>query len=502
MLAAAQGPCFHREASMSANLKPVGDPRPLEAFPPTEPAFLGGAAEPGAAPGAMPFLGESQREAAVMIRGALAERNVFAVLTGEPGLGKTLLLDAVIAQPGMPVRVFRLGNPSRVSATQVAQMERALAQPAPGQRHTALFVDDAHAASEELLRFLARVAAGGRGAPQVILAGRPALWYLLASPALAPLLERIVLRAVLQPFTDADARGLIKHLLDRPRRSGQTLTAEAETEVLRFGGGWPDRIAQVLGGTLKLGDVQARPPVPAGVVRSAVAMLAGRRQPGRKRRIGAWAAGVIALAAAGTGAVAMRGWPPAVRGWTPALNTWAPALGGWTSDRVLAALGLARLDALEQARMDANPAPQALPWAAQASLPLAAVTPDPPADAEALASASLAADALPQPLETPPSLPPPSLPPPSSTSPGLLSAGLQPLRLGGTPAPLSPSTVALLLRQGDERLVLGDISAARRLFERAAYAGSAAGARGVARTYDPSVLGRAGMLADPAAAAA
>lgn len=483
MLAAAQGPCFHREASMSANLQPAGDPRSPEALPPTELAFLGGAVAPGAAPSVVPFLGESQREAVMMIRSALAERNVFAVLTGEPGLGKTLLLDAVIAQPGMPVRVFRLGNPSRVSAAQVVQIEQALARPAPGQRHTALIVDDAHAASEELLRFLARLAAGGPGTPQVVLVGRPALLYLLASPAMAPLLERVVLRAVLQPFTDADARSLIRHLLDRPRRSGQTLSAEAEAEVLRFGAGWPDRIAQVLGGTLNLGDVQARPPVPAGVVRSAVAMLAGRRQPGPRRRVGAWAAGVVALAAVGAGAVAMRGWPPAVRGWTPASNAWAPTSG----DRVLAALGLARLDALEQARMDANPAPQALPLAAQASLPPAPVMPDLPADAEALASASQAADVPPQPLRTPPGLPP---------------AGLRPLKLVGTSAPLSPGTVALLLRQGDERLALGDISAARRLFERAASAGSAAGARGMVRTYDPAVLGQAGILADPAAAVA
>jgi len=499
MLTAAQGSCFHREASMAANLKPVGDSRPPEAFPPTEPAFLNGAAAPdatpGAAPSAMPFLGESQREAAAVIRSALAKRNVFAALTGETGLGKTLLLDAVIAQPGMPVRVFRLGNPSQVSAAQVAQIERALAQPAPGGRHTALFVDDAHAASEELLRFLAGVAADGRGAPQVILAGRPALWDRLASPALAPLLERIGLRTVLRPFTTADARGLVKHLLDQPRRSGQMLTAEAEAEVLRFGAGLPDRIAQVLGGTLQLGDVQTRLPVPAGMVRSTVAMLAGRQQPGRRRHVGAWAAGVIALAAVGTGAVAMRGWPPAVHGWTPDLGTWASTVRDWTPDRVLAALGLARLDTLEQARMS-GPAPQALPLTAPGFLPPAPpapVTPDPPADAEALASAPLATDALPQPLETPSNLPPP----PSSTSPGL-----QPPRLGGTPAPLSPSTVALLLRQGNERLALGDISAARRLFERAAAAGSAAGARGVARTYDPSVLGQAGMLADPAAAAA
>ena len=514
----------------SVNPKPLGDPRPAAIFPPAEAAFLsGGGAAPGAAlgtaPPAVPFLSESQREAAAVIRSALAKRSVFAALTGEAGLGKTLLLDAVVAQPGMPVRVFRLGSPSGVSTAQVAQIERAMAQPAPGQRHTALFVDDAHAASGELLGFLARLAAGGRAAPQVILAGRPELWDRLAAPDLAPLLERIVLRPVLRPLTDADARGLVRHLLDQPRRSGQVLSAEAEAEVVRFSAGQPERIGQILGGTLMLDDVKARPPIPAGVVRSAAIMLAGRSQQMRTRRTGAWVVGVALLAAGG--AMAVRGWPAA-------LHDWPPAVRGWPMERVLATLGLTV--SRTPARPDDNPAPQALP--ASASLP----APDPPAApampepaAAALAGVPPTADMVPNPTEAPsglaasslavPNLAPPNLTPSSLAPPNLASPTLAPFTLApanlaspnpaassltspgprlpaeATAAPLSPSTVAMLLRQGDERLTRGDISAARRLYERAASAGSAAGARGVARTYDPAVLGRAGLVADPAAAA-
>ena len=500
---------------MAANLKPVGDTRPPEAFPPTESAFLSGsgAAAPGAASGAAPFLGQSQREAAAVIRSALAKRDVFAALTAEPGLGKTLVFDAVIAQPGMPVRVFRLGNPSQVSAAQVMQIERALAQPAPGQRHTALFVDDAHAASRELLRFLAQLAVGGRDGPQVVLAGRPELWNRLAGPDLAPLLERIVLRPVLRPFTDTDARSLVRHILDQPRRSGQLLSAEAEAEVLRFGAGQPERIAQVLGGTLMLGDVQARPPLPTGMVRSAVAMLAGRQQPGQRRRAGAWVAGIVILAAAGGAAVAVRGWPPAVRDW-PAVHDWPLAVRGWVPDRMLAVLGL-QPGTVERVPVDAGSPPRDLPLVSQPasafSIPVPAL-PGPPSEADAPANAARSASALPQSVEVAPSLVSPTLATPKLATPTLASpslavpppvpAGLQPSKPSGTPAPLSPSTIALLLHQGDERLAFGDISAARRLYERAASAGSAAGARGVVRTYDPAVLRRAGMAADPAAAAA
>jgi len=73
------------------------------------------------------------------------------------------------------------------------------------------------------------------------------------------------------------------------------------------------------------------------------------------------------------------------------------------------------------------------------------------------------------------------------------------------PAPaavVSAPILALLLRRGDEQAGLGDVSAARRLYERAAEAGSALAALRLAQTYDPTFLPAvgAGVLADPSAA--
>ena len=63
---------------------------------------------------------------------------------------------------------------------------------------------------------------------------------------------------------------------------------------------------------------------------------------------------------------------------------------------------------------------------------------------------------------------------------------------------------ASLMRRGDAMLALRDISAARKLYESAADAGSAAGATALARTYDPGYLpnlGVVGLQPDPASAA-
>jgi TPR repeat protein len=75
------------------------------------------------------------------------------------------------------------------------------------------------------------------------------------------------------------------------------------------------------------------------------------------------------------------------------------------------------------------------------------------------------------------------------------------------PRPPSPDQahIAVLMRRGDALLAIGDISGARRFYERAAEAGSAEAAMAAGRTHDPAALaslGVRGMRPDPEAAAA
>lgn len=62
-----------------------------------------------------------------------------------------------------------------------------------------------------------------------------------------------------------------------------------------------------------------------------------------------------------------------------------------------------------------------------------------------------------------------------------------------SPGPaVSPALVQMLLRRGDEMLAIGDLSAARLLYERAAAAGNARAATAAGKTYDPEFLARTG----------
>lgn len=92
----------------------------------------------------------------------------------------------------------------------------------------------------------------------------------------------------------------------------------------------------------------------------------------------------------------------------------------------------------------------------------------------------------------------PAAPPiiaPAATPAGSASASLE---------PLTPALIELLLRRGDALLTQHDIISARRLYERAAHAGSSEAAMRAGQTYDPLIVAALGgaALADPERAAA
>jgi len=71
-------------------------------------------------------------------------------------------------------------------------------------------------------------------------------------------------------------------------------------------------------------------------------------------------------------------------------------------------------------------------------------------------------------------------------------------------SPIPAEIIAALIRRGDELLRIGDISAARLAYERAAAGGSARAMTGLGTTYDPRFLDRInahGIRPDPAIAA-
>ena len=96
----------------------------------------------------------------------------------------------------------------------------------------------------------------------------------------------------------------------------------------------------------------------------------------------------------------------------------------------------------------------------------------------------------------------PPLPGPAVVPVAVSAPGRPP---GGPPGPVAPEMLAALVRRGDAMMAIGDVSAARLLYERAAAAGSGAAATALGRSYDPAALATLrvrGLRGDAAAAAA
>ena len=414
---------------------------------------------------------------------ALKEGHVFAALTGPAGCGKTTVLEAVIAElREWPLRWIRIRDADKVPgklAEQIEQVAYAEARkPENRERQVVLVVDDAQAASEELMRCLTRLAAmrePGRRVPQVLLVGGPELWDRLAAEEYGPLQRRLAIRAVLP--------------LNEP---GADSWASVEQE-LRHPVTWPCS-AEVVP------EHKQAPASGASTLRQDVASRADSqpRRAGRHYRLLLPLGLLLLTVAAAAWSLSHDYWPDMLRG------------PPWTGTKPVAELQVpqspARVSDLPRPtpQQPATPAPveplaPSLPGAADAS-GSRPVTPDAPASAQASALTSPAPEppeAAPPQIALESALPssPAAVTPATITQPNPPTTGAA---VRTAASPLAPEMIALLLQRGGEQVAIGDFSAARLLYQRAAEAGSARGARLTARTYDEAFLppADANMLAD------
>lgn len=479
----------------------------------------------------------SHREVAASLARELAKPGAVVAVTGEAGLGKTTLADAVVAdlagKPGADGQApDPVGEPHRhapgpgdpdgspLAATSMSLISLG-AFPAVRATRDYLVIDDAHDIPFETLRGLSAVLGGVADPflPRIVLVGRPEFWSKLAHPDLAGLRERIALRAVLFPMSYTEAEDYVEHLFNLAGSSARSmLAADALHALLLRSKGNLRRINKELETLLAAGQGKPRPQEDwsaAGPSASASRGQAGTL-PARGRSKGRWAAAGLAL-----GAVALAG----VAGLLPALPL-SPMVSA------TAPSGAPTAPAASPARSPAPLVPPQNPPAAEAqAIPSGAAAPDiqpptvAPAPPEATPSpqagqpAPAAAEAAAEPAPAPPvptdqvrdeaaqakipldardalaatAVQPPPLPPPAAVATAPAEPTAQP-----TPRPASPdvpgqrvlrglpdAVVATLLQRGEAMLGLHDVSAARRLFERAALAGSAQAATALGKTYDP-----------------
>ena len=200
------------------------------------------------------YPGESHQAALLKLRYAVENRRGGALLAGPSGSGKTLLTGMLRGVLGADYSPFvHLVFPQMSTAELLAyladefdggsnaanhpgvqvsirRIERFLAANGEKGRHAVLVIDEAHLLDDnhtfEALRLLLNFESGGRPALTLLLSGQPAILPTL--DRLPAWEERLGVKCLLRPFSEAETAGYVEHRL---RVAGARRTI-VETEAL------------------------------------------------------------------------------------------------------------------------------------------------------------------------------------------------------------------------------------------------------------------------------
>jgi type II secretory pathway predicted ATPase ExeA len=228
----------------------------------------------------------------------IADQEGLLLLTGEPGMGKTLLCHCLLQRIGEEHRSAFLTNshiPDRVALLQSLAYELGLAHDGRSEQAlrlaitddllgqcakgcgTVLFVDEAHHLGHDVLeemRLLANLESGEGRALHVVLAGQPGVHQTLAHPSLGSLRQRLAIRAHLEPMSPSEAADYVLHHLrmatDRPEK---LIDGEALEMLARGTRGVPRLLSQAAHRSLTLACQAGSSTVDAEAVMEALLAL-------------------------------------------------------------------------------------------------------------------------------------------------------------------------------------------------------------------------------------
>ncbi len=228
------------------------------------------------------YRGDTHRLAMATLEYGLLNEAGFVVLTGMPGMGKTTLLQQLLAEhqrhfttgvitnthPGMDTLLpwillaFGLGgaHPDKLQA--FYEFEQFLAKESLARRRVLLIVDEAQNLGANLLeelRLLSNLNKDKAPILQIILSGQPDLRQLLQRKDLTQFAQRVMVDYSLDPFQEEDSMGYIAHRLRVAGREEPIFTQHATRMIHRLTGGIPRLINQLCDTALTYGYAEGAP---------------------------------------------------------------------------------------------------------------------------------------------------------------------------------------------------------------------------------------------------
>lgn len=276
------------------------------------------------------FLSTPYRQAFAAVEwGLLHETSGFTLLAGEPGIGKTTLINALLAQHREHVHTVSIQNPrlqlDEIMSLMVEQLgvkcvlptrlglcraiEEAIAEFEPTER-VVVIVDEAQGLTDERIEDLRLLSNCDSNQPRrlhFILVGQPELLARLQTPALRNLNQRIGARAKLSAISHDEAWDYVDYRLKQQGGSAQKIfNRRALRHLIAASGGILRQINLLCTAAIACAHAQNESIVTPACARAAVAEYRNLYRPRRTfyRRFAAAgvAASVTAVAAVGLAA--------------------------------------------------------------------------------------------------------------------------------------------------------------------------------------------------------